>query len=437
MTVICFVGAGSVEFTRDLVADILRYPELAHSELRLHDIDPMRLTTAEGVARSAAQQVGAKPVITTYAERAKSLEGADFVINIVQIGGLAATRTDFEIPASYGLRQTIADTIGVGGVFRALRTFPFLRDLAQDMTRLCPQALLLNYTNPMAMNLWWLSRVAPQVRAYGLCHSVYWTVVGLSEVMGVPHEEVDFFSAGVNHQAWMLRMRRNGEDLYPLLDQAIEADPQLLRRVRVDMYRRLGYYPTETSEHSSEYVPWYTRHDDEIERLRIPVDAYVGISEENVKTFELTRDLVAAGQPVPIESEATEYAPQVIHSVVTGTQRTIQVNVANTGLITNLPYGAAVEVPATVDVQGVHPWYVGDLPPQCAALNRAFLNVGELTVHAAYTEDPRAIRQAVMLDPNAAATLTVTQIWDMCDDLVAAHGDLLPEWARGSRHPSP
>ncbi|TCO54827.1 alpha-glucosidase/alpha-galactosidase [Actinocrispum wychmicini] len=428
MTVISFIGAGSVEFTRDLVADLLRFPDLGDVELRLHDIDDTRLRTAEGVARSIATQLGAAPTIVATADRRAALDGADFVVNIVQIGGLAATRTDFAVPAKYGLRQTIADTLGVGGIFRALRTFPFLSALAKDITELCPEALLLNYTNPMAMNIWYLSRVAPQVRAYGLCHSVYWTVVGLCEVMGVPYEEVDYHSAGVNHQAWLLSMERAGQDLYPLLDAKIDADPELRRRVRVDMYRRLGYYPTETSEHSSEYVPWYLKDPGEISRLRIPVDAYVAISEENVATFELTRDIVAAGGQVTIESGATEYAPQVIHSVVTGTPRRIQVNVPNTGLITNLPTGAGVEVPATVDRSGVHPWHVGDLPVQCAALNRSFLNVGELTVQAAVTQDARMIRQAAMVDPNAAATLTVDRIWALCDDLVTAHGDLLEPW---------
>ncbi|WP_279579005.1 family 4 glycosyl hydrolase [Fodinicola feengrottensis] len=285
MTVISFIGAGSVEFTRDLVADLLRFPDLENLELRLHDIDDSRLRTADGVARSVAEQLGAAPTIVATADRRAALEGADFVINIVQVGGLAATRTDFDIPAAYGLRQTIADTLGIGAIFRALRTFPLLSALATDMAEVCPDAILLNYTNPMAMNIWYLSRIAPKLRAYGLCHSVYWTVVGLSEVMGIPHEEVTFHSAGVNHQAWLLTLERDGEDLYPLLNTRIAADPELRRRVRVDMYRRLGYYPTETSEHSSEYVPWYLKNTSEIARLRIPIDTYIKISEENVATF--------------------------------------------------------------------------------------------------------------------------------------------------------
>jgi alpha-galactosidase len=437
MTTICFVGAGSVEFTRDLIANILSFPELSESELRLHDIDESRLSTARGVAESVARQLGAHPRISTHLDRREALDGARFIVNMVQIGGIAATRTDFAVPARFGLRQTIADTLGIGGIFRALRTFPFLEGLARDILDVCPEALLLNYTNPMAMNIGYLSQVAPGLKVFGLCHSVYWTVVGLSEVMGIPHEEVSWRSAGVNHQAWLLSMERNGEDLYPLLDEKIRADPELRRRVRVDMYRRLGYYPTETSEHSSEYVAWYLKNPAEIERLRLPIDAYVGISEENVATFEQTKKTLSAGDEVEVATDATEYAPQVIHSVVTGTQRRIQVNTANTGLITNLPIGAPVEVTASVDEGGVHPWFMGALPAQCAALNRAFLSVAELTIHAALTEDPRAIRHAAMLDPNAAASLTVDQIWELCDAMVAAHGELLPHWARQSLQPLP
>jgi alpha-galactosidase len=437
MTSICFVGAGSVEFTRDLVADILRFPELSGVEIRLHDVDADRLRTAEGVTRSVARQLGAAMTVRALPDRREALDGVDFVINTVQIGGIDATRTDFTVPAKYGLRQTIADTLGIGGIFRALRTFPFLAALATDMAEVCPGALLLNYTNPMAMNLSYLAAIAPTVRSYGLCHSVHWTVVGLCEDIGVDPSEVDYRSAGVNHQAWLLEFRRGEENLYRRLDDRIAADPQLQRRVRVDMYRRLGFYPTETSEHSSEYVPWYLHDPGEIERLRIPIDVYIGLSEDNVRTFEETRDLVDSGREVELPDGATEYAPQIIHSVVTGQSRRIQVNVANTGLITNLPTGLGVEVPATIDGAGVHPWYVGALPAQCAALNRSFLNVVELTVAAALEEDPRAVRHAAMLDPNTAASLSTGQIWSMCDDLVAAHGELLPTWLRSPLSTNP
>ncbi|GIF50436.1 alpha-galactosidase [Asanoa ferruginea] len=430
MTTIAFVGAGSVVFTRQLLADILSFPELADVRIALHDIDAARLETAAGIARQAAEQLGVHPSITATLDRRTALEGAQFVINMIQVGGIAATRTDFEIPASFGVRQTIADTLGVGGVFRALRTFPVLRGIAEDMLAVCPDAWLLNYTNPMAMNVWWLSEVAPALKAVGLCHSVYWTVAGLCDLVGVPLEETDYRAAGVNHQAWLLRWEHRGENLYRRLDERIEADPELRRRVRVDMYRRLGYYPTETSEHSSEYVPWYLHDEREIARLRIPVDAYIGISEENVAEYEQMRATLAAGEVVPLEHSATEYAPQVIHSMVTGSTRIIHANVPNRDLIGNLPRGAAVEVPCTVDSLGIHPHRVGVLPPQCAALNQAFLAVGELTVRAALEGDPRMVRQAVMMDPNASATLRVDDIWALCDAMTKAHGDLLPESLR-------
>lgn len=427
MTVITFVGAGSVEFTQQLLVDILTYPELEDATFHLHDIDAERLDTAERLAHHVSEQLGAHATVHASLDRRAALDGAQFVVNMVQVGGLAATRTDFEIPAGFGLRQTIADTLGIGGIFRALRTFPVLSELANDMAEVCPDAWLLNYTNPMAMNLWWLGAIAPRLKAVGLCHSVYWTVAGLCEVIDVPLEGTSYRAAGVNHQAWLLTWQRDGKNLYPLLDARIEADPQLRRRVRVDMYRRLGFYPTETSEHSSEYVPWYLHDDREVERLRVPVGAYVQISEDNVETYRRTRDSLARGEQLAIDrGEATEYAPQVIHSIVTGEQRTIHGNVVNRGLISNLPPQAAVEVPCTVDELGVHPQAMGELPPQCAALNSAFLAVCGLTVRAALEGDPRMVRQAAMLDPNAAATLCVDDIWAMCDALTDAHGSLLP-----------
>jgi alpha-galactosidase len=426
MTVIAFLGAGSVVFTRELLADILSFDELRDVTLALHDIDPERLETAELIARRTAGQLGATPAITASLDRRQVLDGADFVINSIQVGMYEATVRDFEIPARYGLRQTIADTLGVGGIFRALRTFPVLDGIAADMLELCPDAWLLNYTNPMAMNVAYLSAIAPDLKVAGLCHSVFWTVHDLADLLGVPLDEVDYTGAGVNHQAWLLRFEHRGESLYPRLDALLADNPQLRRRVRMDMYRRLGYFPTETSEHSSEYVPWYLHSDTEIERLRIPVGDYLGISADNVADYHATRRALLAGEPLDLTREATEYAPQVIHSMVTGERRRIHANVPNRGLISNLPEGYAVEVPCVVDRLGVRPERVGALPPQCAALNRSFVNVGQLTVQAALDGDPRMVRQAAMVDPNTAATLTVDQIWALCDELTAAHGDLLP-----------
>lgn len=422
---ITFIGAGSVVFTKDLLHDLLSMPELAGSTIRLHDIDAERLTTAEAIAHRMAEQVGAKPAISAHESLEESVAGADFCINAVNVGGHAATVTDFEVPASYGLRQTIGDTLGVGGIFRALRTYPVLDRIAEAMLEGCPDAWLLNYTNPMSMNISYLARRHPRLKVLGLCHSVYWTVHDLCELLGVPLEGTSYRAAGVNHQAWLLDWEHEGDDLYPLLDARIAEDPELRRRVRVDMYRRLGRYPTETSEHSSEYVPWYLHHESEVDRLRIPVGDYLEISAGNLAEYDATRALLQTEAPLET-SDATEYAPQVIHSMVTGTPRVIHATVPNHGLIDGLPAGLGVEVPLALDAAGPAPIRVGPLPPVCAALNRSFLNVVDLVVGAAVSGDPLLVRQAAMVDPNAAASLTVDQIWSLVDAMVAAHGDRLP-----------
>lgn len=421
---ITFIGAGSVVFTQGLLADLFAFDELKSAHIALHDIDAERLSTAQAAARLIAEERHAHPVISAHRDRRAALDGAHFVINIVQIGMGEATRTDFEIPARYGLRQTIGDTLGVGGIFRALRTFPFLKELGQDIAEVCPDAWLLNYTNPMAMNVQYLSQATGLTKVVGLCHSVYWTMRGLADLVKVPYEEVTYQAAGVNHQAWVLRFEHEGSDLYPLLDAAIAEDEQLRRRVRVDMYRRLGHYPTETSEHSAEYVPWYLHHDGEIDRLRLPIGEYLRTVQDNVAAYEKTRDALICGAPIEVEG-TMEYAPQIIHSMVTGTPCTIYGNVPNGGLIHNLPANGVVEVPCLVDASGVQPTRIGALPPQLAALNRTYLSANDLVVRAAMEDEPRHIRHAAMTDPATAAALTVDQIWQLCDDMVEAHADAL------------
>jgi len=423
---VVIIGAGSVEFTRELLGDILSFPELGSTRVVLHDIDPERLATAEAITAATARAAGAEPEVVATTDRLRALDGADYVINVIAVGGHDATQRDFDIPARYGLNQTIADTIGIGGIFRGLRTFPVLAGIAADMAKVCPDAWLLNYTNPMAMNVTYLHRVAPTLKVLGLCHSVYWTMDGLCKLVDVPLDEVSWWSAGVNHQAWVLRWEHAGQDLYPLLDARIAADPELRRRVRVDMYRRLGYYPTETSEHSSEYVPWYLHNPDEVARLRLNIGEYVTISADNLAEYQRLRTELAETDTLPIDTRSTEYAPQVIHSLETGTPRVISANVVNKGLISNLPDGLAVEVPTLIDALGAHPMAVGHLPAQCAALNRSFLGPVDLTVRAALDGDPGLVRAAAMVDPNTAASLDVDQISELCDELTAAHGDLLP-----------
>jgi alpha-galactosidase len=434
MLTIAFLGAGSVVFTRQLLTDLLRFDDLPPIRIALHDIDPGRLEVAELTAHNVSAQLGRPLEVVAALDRRRALEGADVVVNMIQVGGIAATRVDLEIPAAHGLRQTIGDTTGVGGVFRALRTFPVLSGIARDMAEVCPDAYLLNYTNPMAMNIWWLATVAPQIKAVGLCHSVYWTVSDLCDLVGVPLEGTHYRAAGVNHQSWLTEWSRDGVDLYPLLRDRIAADPELERRVRVEIFRRIGYYPTETSEHSAEYLSWFLRSDAQVQRFRLRPLEYIGISEENVREFEQTRATLAAGGDVPLhdDGDAAEYAPQIIHSLATGTERVIHVNTPNAGLIDNLPAGAVVEVPATVSAGGIRPHAVGSIPEAGAALNRDYLSVGALTVRAAQEGDPALVRQAVLVDPNASSTLTPAQIWDLCDELTAAHAPFLPKSLGGT-----
>lgn len=430
MTKIAFMGAGSVVFTRQLLADLLRYPELQDAEIALHDIDPERLQVAAGIANQTNSELAGAATITATAERRQALADADFVINMIQVGGIDATRVDLQVPARYGLRQTIGDTTGVGGIFRALRTFPVLSEMLADMTEVCPDAVFLNYTNPMCMNVWWASRTAPNIRTYGLCHSVYWTFHGLCELISVPADGTHYRAAGVNHQAWLLEWSRDGEDLYPRLRQRISDDPELQRRVRVEIFKRIGYYPTETSEHSSEYLPWFLRSDEQIERYRLEPLVYLQISERNVAEFRQAQQALARHEQLPLPSGAVEYAPQIVHSMMSGQSTEIHVNVPNRGLIDNLGPEAAVEVPATIDEHGVHPIAMGALPPQCAALNRPYLSVAELTVEAMIRQDPDLVRRAALMDPNANSTLSPETIWDLCNAMVEAHGNLLPAGLR-------
>jgi alpha-galactosidase len=429
MVKIAFVGAGSVEFTRELLGDLLGFEELADTHVALHDIDAERLETATAMARWIDGELGGRATVTAHLDRRAALDGADFVLNMVQVGMHAATLVDFEIPARHGLRQTIGDTLGVGGIFRALRTIPVLLDVGADMAEVCPDAWLLNYTNPMAILCQAYADGSPHKRIVGLCHSVQHTSRHLADLAGVPFEEVTFLGAGVNHQAFILRLERDGENLYPRVDAAIDADPEQLRRVRVQMYRRLGYFPTESSEHSAEYLPWYMRDAAAVERLRILEGDYVRRSEENLAEYERVRHRLAAGERFPIE-RSLEYASLIVHSMVTGVERVIYGTAPNAGLLADLPARSAVEVPCVVDRTGVRPTPVADYPPQLAALNRTFLNVADLTVRAALEGDVRHVHHAALLDPNTAASLSPDAIEAVVDELLAAHAERLPAGLR-------
>ncbi|MGH3247936.1 MAG: alpha-galactosidase [Trebonia sp.] len=426
MIKVTFIGAGSVEFTRNVATDLCSYPAFRGGlHFALYDISAERLAHAERLVRRISEQTGADATVTATADRRAALAGANYVINEVQVGGYDATRADFDIPARYGVRQTIGDTLGIGGIFRGLRTIPVVVDLARDMLEVCQDAYLLSYSNPMAMLPWAVYEGTGFGRVFGLCHSVRDTQAFLTELVGADPERVRFLTAGFNHQAFVLRFEQDGESLYPRLAEVIESSPELRRRVRVEIFRRFGYFPTESSEHSAEYVPWFMRHDDQIEQFRIFVGDYLERSRENLRELESLERQLAGNEPLALESE-NELASLFIHSLETGTERELHVNIRNGGLISSLPDECCVEVPCLVGAGGAKPVPVGALPPQLAALNRTFLNVVELTVRAALDGSRGHVYQAALLDPNTAATLTTTQTVAMCDELLEAHRGLLP-----------
>ena len=429
---VTIIGAGSVEFTRGIVADLCGYAELHGSlEFALHDIDPERLGYAERAAAQIVERSNAGYPVSAHAERASAFDGADYLINEIQVGGYRATLTDFEVPKKYGLRQTIGDTIGIGGIMRGLRTIPVMIEMADEMVDRCPDGLLLTYTNPMAMVPWgiWSGSRLPAGRVVGVCHSVRDTHAFLARTVGVPLERVEFRTAGLNHQCfvYVFRDRETGEDLYPRLREAVDADPEGLgRRVRVELFRRFGFFPTESSEHSAEYVPWFLHLDDQVARYRVEVDEYVRRSEDNLAEWEEIKRALDAGESLPIEAN-DELASQFIRALETGAEAELYGNVRNDGLIDGLPEDACVEVPVIVGANRLTATRYGAPPPQCLALNRTFVNVAELTVRAVLEGSRELVRQAALMDPNTGATLRTTEIVDLVDDLIEAHGDLIPE----------
>jgi alpha-galactosidase len=429
MAKIALIGAGSVVFAKNLIGDILSFPELADAHIALMDIDADRLHTAERMTQKVAAALQVKPTITTHRERHGALAGADYVINTIQVGGYRpSTVIDFEVPKRHNLRQTIADTLGMGGIMRALRTIPVLIEICRDMEAVCPQAWLLNYTNPMAMNCWALSRATP-IRTVGLCHSVQGTAMQLADDIGVPYREISYQAAGINHMAFYLRFERQGEDLYPLLRKVV-ADGRVPanNRVRYEMLTRLGYFVTESSEHFAEYTPHFIRRDrpDLIERFGVPLDEYITRCEFMDGFWGNMRAFFESEEPITEIERSHEYGALIIHSLETGTPRVIYGNVPNRELIANLQRGCCVEVPCLVDGKGVQPTQVGELPPQLAALIMTNVNVQSLAVEAALSGKREHVYHAAMLDPHTAAELTLDEIWRLVDELILAHGDTIP-----------
>ncbi len=421
---ISLIGAGSVVFAKNLIGDILQFPELSHAHICLMDIDPDRLRVAGIMARKMIARLGVAATVSETLDQRQAITHADFVICTVQVGGYKpGTVIDFEIPARYGLQQTIADTLGVGGIFRALRTIPVLVGIARDIAEVgAPGCLLLNYTNPMAMNCWAIDR-AVGVPHVGLCHSVQGTSAQLAGFANVPMEDVTYLVAGINHMAFFLEFEYRGQDAYPLLFQALEDPSRRTELVRFEMMRRLGYFVTESSEHQAEYVPYFIHHGQEmIDRFEIPIDEYIRRCESCIATWERSeRELLGEGNHIEIAPQTHEYGSYIIHSIVTNQPRVIYGNVPNLSYITNLPHRCCVEVPCLVDAHGVQPTRIGALPPQLAAICQTNINVQSLTVEAALTGNRDAIYHAVMLDPHASATLPLDKIWSMCDELIEAH----------------
>ncbi|NMA97102.1 MAG: alpha-glucosidase/alpha-galactosidase [Phyllobacteriaceae bacterium] len=441
---ITFIGAGSSVFMKNIVGDILQRPALAGAEIRLMDINPARLEESEIIARKLISTLGVPATVATFSDQRQALDGTNFVVVCFQIGGYEpSTIIDFEVPKKFGLRHTIADTLGVGGIMRGLRTVPHLWAICEDMLEVAPAAVMLQYVNPMAINTWAIAEKYPTIKQVGLCHSVQGTAHELANDLGLPYEEIRYKSAGINHMAFFLTFEHRQpdgsyRDLYPDLHRAYAEgtapkpgwNPRCPNKVRYEMMKRLGYFVTESSEHFAEYTPYFIKdgRDDLIEKFGIPLDEYPKRCIEQIEGWKRTSENYRQADRIEVR-QSKEYASSIVNSVWTGEPSVIYGNLRNNGVITSLPDAAAVEVPCLVDNNGIQPTFVGELPPQLTALIRTNINVQELTVRALVEQKREHIYHAAMMDPHTAAELDLDQIWTLVDDLIAAHGTMLPDWA--------
>lgn len=435
MTKITFIGAGSTIFAKNVLGDAMLTPSLADSHIALYDIDEKRLRESEAMLKTINKNANQnRAEIQVYHDRKEALRDADFVVNAIQVGGYKpSTVIDFEIPKKYGLRQTIGDTMGIGGIFRTLRTLPVMLEFAREMEEVCPNAWLLNYTNPMAMLTMGVLK-ATSIKTVGLCHSVQVCVPELFEHLGIKEQydlaDFQWKIAGINHMAFLLEITKDGEDFYPTIRQLAEEKENPHRdSVRFELMKRFGYYITESSEHNAEYHPYFikSKYPELIDDLGIPLDEYLTRCENQIRDWETMReDIVNNGDLT--HKRSREYASYIMDAIKTGNPTVIAGNVLNKGLITNLPEDVCVEVPCLVDKNGIQPTYVGALPTQLAALNRTNINVQELTVEAALTLEKDKIYQAAYLDPHLSSELSLADITQLVDDLIEAHGDYLPDY---------
>ena len=434
-----FLGAGSTIFARNVIGDCMCSEVLRDSVFALYDIDGERIEESRTILEAIRKNCGGYGRIECYVgeeNRKEALRGADFVVNAIQVGGYdPCTIIDFEIPKKYGLQQTIGDTLGIGGIMRALRTIPVMQSFAEDMAEVCPDALFLNYTNPMAMLSGYMQRYTP-INTVGLCHSVQVCSDRLFKALGM-EDKLDGrkeLIAGINHMAWLLEIKdKNGVDLYPEIKSRVDAylaKPDATDKVRMDYIKHFGYYCTESSEHNAEYNMFYikSKYPELIQRYNIPIDEYPRRCVNQIEGWRKEYDEILK-KGVKEHTRSREYASRIMEAIVTGNPYQIGGNVLNKGhLISNLPAEACVEVPCLVNGSGVHPCSVGALPVQCAAMNMTNINVQLLTIEAAATGKKEHIYQAAMLDPHTASELDIDTIKKLVDDLIEAHGNYLPKY---------
>lgn len=434
MVKICFIGAGSTIFAKNVLGDCILTPELQEFDIALFDIDPERLDDSYRMLVNINKKYHGKATIQKYLDRKEALKDSTVVVNAIQVGGYEATMVDFDIPKKYGLKQTIGDTLGVAGVFRALRTIPVLESICEDMKVCCPKALFINYANPMAILTGYLQRYL-WPNTVGLCHSVQHCVKGLlesvkmNEYIGKTKETI----AGINHQAWLLKVTDlEDHDLYPEIKRRILSgeyyETSKWDLVRQDMIFRFGYYITESSEHTSEYTPWYIKnaYPEMIEKYQIPLDEYPRRCVKQMQEWAEMREKLVSSD---IEHEKSkEFAAGIINALVNNVPYVIHGNVLNKNLITNLPEDACVEVRCLVDREGIHPTHFGALPEQCAAINRTNINVQNMAIIAAHERKKEYVYMAAYLDPHTCSELNMDDIKKMCDELFEAHKQYLPEY---------
>ena len=431
MSKITFLGAGSTVFAKNILGDCMTVDALQDFEFALYDIDEERLNDSEMMLNNLKNGMNSTVTVKSYKNRKEALRGAKYVINAIQVGGYdPATITDFEVPKKYGLRQTIADTLGIGGIFRNLRTIPVMQEFAKDMKEVCPDAWFLNYTNPMAV----LTNIMLKegIKTIGLCHSVQVCASELLEALELPTDRIQAKIAGINHMAWLLEITRDGEDLYPEIKKRAKEKQKTTHddMVRFELMDKFGYYVTESSEHNAEYHPYFikSKYPELIEKFNIPLDEYPRRCVNQIEDWQHMRDDIVNNQNLTHE-RSHEYGSYIIEAMETNKPYKIGGNVLNTGgLISNLPENTVVEVPCLVDASGIAPTYVGELPEQLAALNRTNINTQLLTIEAALTQKKEKIYQAAMLDPHTASELSMDDIISLCDDLIEAHGDWLPTY---------